>query len=355
MQKKIIQITPTFPPDIGGIGYYSQIIGNALKKNKIKSYFFVKNTNILKRKEKKNIFFFDNQNRKLENSLQKYNCKIAILHFSGYGFAKRGLCFQLIKSLKKWKKNVSNTKLITIFHETFATGPIYRMSFWTSFLQKYLLKKLLKISDVKIATIKKNQLLLSSLSHSNKKVYLAGVFSNIGELKNKQLIYKKKIAIIFGNTSQKEAFYDDLSLNFDQYITILQKLSIEQIIDVGPVVKNLKNIGNLKVKTIGIKPISFLSNLFKIAKVGFVFYPNDYMGKSGVIASYASHGLLIVNLCQATNTVKNLFVPNVHYLNSFKKNQKINYEKIAMSSFNLYKKQNINKTVSLIKGFLIEE
>ena len=114
------------------------------------------------------------------------------MHYSGYGYAKRGLCFTLIKSLENWKQNKKNRKLITIFHEIYAKGPFYRMSFWTSVFQKYLAKKLFRLSDISLVTSKQNKFILSSLYNNKKKIVYTNVFSNIGELKKKKKFKNKK-------------------------------------------------------------------------------------------------------------------------------------------------------------------
>jgi glycogen synthase len=39
--KNIIQITPTYPPNIGGVGHYAELLANHLIKKGVKSKFFV--------------------------------------------------------------------------------------------------------------------------------------------------------------------------------------------------------------------------------------------------------------------------------------------------------------------------
>ena len=160
-----MQICPTFPPNIGGVGNYAKILSDHLKKKKIKSKILISD-HLDNKNNKKNLFGKKNKNLLLllENNISQN----VILHFSGYGYASRGLCFNLIKSLEIWKLNKRNRKLITIFHEIYATGPFYRMSFWTSFLQKYLAKKLFKLTDICLATSKQNQFILSSFGQKKK-------------------------------------------------------------------------------------------------------------------------------------------------------------------------------------------
>ena len=102
MKKHIIQICPTFPPNIGGVGNYTKLLADFLKKKNINSKILI--SDHLDDKNKKQTLFGKN-NKDLNSLLEKINSNVVILHFSGYGYASRGLCFNLIKSLEKWKQN----------------------------------------------------------------------------------------------------------------------------------------------------------------------------------------------------------------------------------------------------------
>ena len=158
--KNIIQICPTYPPNIGGVGNYAKILSDYLTKKGINSKILISDYSGQKNNKQS---LFGNNNKNLNSLLDQSNSQNIILHYSGYGYASRGLCFGLIKSLEKWKQNKKKRKLITIFHEIYAKGPFYRMSFWTSFLQKYLAKKLYRLSDISLVTSKQNKFILFTL------------------------------------------------------------------------------------------------------------------------------------------------------------------------------------------------
>jgi hypothetical protein len=345
MKKNIIQICPTYPPNISGVGDYTKLLANFLKKKNINSKILV--SDYLNNKNVKQILF-GKKNKNLISLLEKINSNVVILHAAFYGYASRGLCFDLIKSLEKWKQNDKNRKLITIFHEIYATGPIYRMSFWTSLPQKYLAKKLLKLSNVALATSKQNNITLSSFDKKKIIIY-SNVFSNIGELKkNKKFHARKNIAIIFGNTYQKQILYKDILVNKNQYEVILKKMSIKKIIDVGPKIEISKQIKFIDIFRVGVKSKKYISLLLRNSKAGLVFYPVNQMTKSGIIAAYASHGLVIINLCKEKIFKTNEFIPGVHYISKIKENNFSNLQKIANETFRNYKKNALNKIGSLL-------
>ena len=342
-----MQICPTFPPNIGGVGNYAKILSDHLKKKKIRSKILISD-HLDNKNNKKNLFGKKNKNLLLllENNISQN----VILHFSGYGYASRGLCFNLIKSLEIWKQNKSNRKLITIFHEIYATGPFYRMSFWTSFLQKYLAKKLYRLSDICLATSKQNQFILSSFGKKKKIIY-SNVFSNVGELKkNKKIKERKKNEIIFGNTYQKKILYKDIVLNKNKYEILLKKMSVTEIIDIGPKVNISKSVSfkTINLKSIGIRTKSYISYLLANSKVGLVYYPVGQMTKSGIVAAYAAHGLVIINFCKKELSKFNEFISGVNYLSYTSGNLKNILQKLSNESYKNYNKYALNRTASLI-------
>lgn len=346
--KKIIQICPTFPPNIGGVGSYAKILGDSLRKKHIKSDYFVAHIS------KKNLFTFNKQKFGLIDLMKGNNSRDVILHFSGYGYASRGLCFNLISCLYEWKKTNSDNRLITIFHEIYAKGPIYRISFWTHYLQKFIAKKLLNLSDTSIVTSKENKFELLSLN-SKKKIIYTNVISNIGELlNNKKLKKRKKLAVIFGSSAQKEILYDDIILNEKKYFNLMKKMSIKKIIDIGPKVQKIKQLNLIELKSVGIKPKKYISEIMKNSKLGIVYYSISQMTKSGIVAAYVSHGLLVLNRSRENNFKKCEFIPGINFISDDAKKD-FNFQKIADISFKNYHKYNIENLTELILKILIKK
>tara|TARA_B100000902_G_C27290493_1_gene906846 strand:- start:622 stop:1683 length:1062 start_codon:yes stop_codon:yes gene_type:complete len=346
--KSIIQISPTYPPNLGGVGNYAKILSDYLSIEGIKSQILI--SDYLGKRNNKQILF-GKKNKSLESILDQNNSQNIILHYSGYGYAKRGLCFTLIKSLENWKQNKKNRKLITIFHEIYAKGPFYRISFWTSIFQKYLAKKLFNLSDVSLVTSKYNKFILASLYNNKKKIIYTNVFSNIGELKkNKILKTRKNKGIIFGNNFQKELLYKDILFNKMKYENLLNKMSIKEIIDIGPKINISKKINfkNIKINRVGIISKKYISSLLKSSKVGLVFYPVGQMTKSGIIAAYASHGMIIVNFCNEAIVKTNEFIAGLNYISKLNKSSKNDLQKISNEVFKLYQKNNLFRTVKII-------
>ena len=182
-----------------------------------------------------------------------------------------------------------------------------------------------------------------------KKIIYCNVFSNVGKLKkNIKLIRRKDKAIIFGNTYQKEILYKDILLNKKKYQILLKNMSVTEIIDIGPKIDISHKVNFIKINRIGIKSKNYISSLLKDSKVGLVFYPVSQMTKSGIVAAYASHGLVIINCCKEKVFRTNEFVSGKQYVSKNYKNINFNLQKIANESFKNYNNHGLDKTVSLI-------
>ena len=72
------------------------------------------------------------------------NARAVVLHFSGYGYQKRGVPLWLVQGLQIWSRRAGRVPLLTIFHELYATGRPWQSAFWLSPLQKQIARSILK-------------------------------------------------------------------------------------------------------------------------------------------------------------------------------------------------------------------
>jgi len=69
-----------------------------------------------------------------------------LLHYVNYGYQKRGIPFGLLSILRRMRRQ-HRRKLVTIFHELYASGPPWRSEFWLQPLQVHLAKSIARLSD----------------------------------------------------------------------------------------------------------------------------------------------------------------------------------------------------------------
>jgi len=68
-----------------------------------------------------------------------------------YGFQKRGVPFRLLAIVRALRQQ-HRGRLVTIFHELYASGPPWRSAFWLQPIQKRLAKSVARLSDVCIVS-----------------------------------------------------------------------------------------------------------------------------------------------------------------------------------------------------------
>lgn len=69
-----------------------------------------------------------------------------LLHYVNYGYQKRGVPFGLLSILRRMRRP-DRRKLVTIFHELYASGPVLSSSFWLQPLQIHLTSSIGRLSD----------------------------------------------------------------------------------------------------------------------------------------------------------------------------------------------------------------
>ena len=74
-----------------------------------------------------------------------------LLHYVNYGFQKRGVPFRLLSILRELRRQRQG-KLVTIFHELYASGPPWKSAFWLQPVQIHLATSVGRLSDACIVS-----------------------------------------------------------------------------------------------------------------------------------------------------------------------------------------------------------
>jgi hypothetical protein len=146
-RQSIVHVVPALPPLINGLGDYAALLAEDLAKLGVDSRFVVAGM-----PPADNVQFEvgdfqvqvvrEQQTEALVDALEVAGADTVLLHFVGYGYAKRGLCFWLAEGLQQWKSRSPRRRLVTMFHELYAFGLPWRSSFWTSLPQRRIARAL---------------------------------------------------------------------------------------------------------------------------------------------------------------------------------------------------------------------
>lgn len=234
-----------------------------------------------------------------------------LLHFSGYGFQKRGVPFWLVKKVRALRKRFNRFGIV--FHELFATGPVWGSAFWLSGVQQRIARDLLLEADFWLTNRDESARWLLERSQAAQHRVLP-VFSTVGEPADIEGPRVPRM-VIFGSAQVRRKVYD---WKDGEIFAHAARLGLE-IHDIGAgkhdeaVTKRMLAAG---VVIRGKLSADAVSAALSEAEYGVVVYPADYVSKSSVFASYCAHGACPVLLSDEYGVHDGLR-PNVHYASGF--------------------------------------
>lgn len=238
---------------------------------------------------------------------------LLLLHFSGYGFQKRGVPLWLLGETKRLRTRFK--VLGIVFHELYATGPLWGSAFWLSGIQKHIARDLLQQADFWLTNREVSaQWLRTCTATSPSPHSVLPVFSNVGEpsaLDNE----RDATIVVFGSEAIRSPAY---TWGNGEIFRFAQRHGL-RIHDIGKPMQNTSLASTLSEQGVvshGLLPAEQVSQHLATARYGVLSYPSDYVGKSSVFAAYASHGICPI-LLWSNLTAHDGMQPNVEYAAGF--------------------------------------
>jgi hypothetical protein len=290
MAMRVLQITPSRSAGCG-VGAFAEILSNTileLNRLNIESISPTRKSSVGNRlftcaRSALNPF---GQSLPIMNG---FNGQI-VLHYVSYGYHDRGCPVWLVKEMKRWKRSHPRGRLITMFHELYATGKPWQSSFWTSPVQRWICSEIARVSDDIVTNREANALILKRMSEGKPVVNLP-VFSNIGQPSTRRPSAERdsKLVIFGGKDWRMRALNDDAG----EIRAACRKWKIDEVIEIG----NGETLGidlGVPLRKLGSLPAPEVSEWLSRSRLGFVSYPSSYLEKSGIYAAYAAHGVVPV-------------------------------------------------------------
>jgi hypothetical protein len=361
----ILSIVPRLPPAIDGVGDYAWLLAKSLaERHQIATKFItcdpvVETAGKNIESDSTNLIQIQLPQRSVGELLASLDrcdkIDTLLLQYVGYGYAKRGCPLWLLAALTKWRKEKSSRRLVIMFHEVYASSSLpWNSQFWTSPIQQKIARDLTILSD---RLITNSQMFANTIgrlsSRHDDKISIMPIFSNIGECANPLPLKERKPWLVtFGNSGFRSSIYTN---SLDRLTTLCQQLAIAEIYDIGyNSAEIVRQIPGVKVNAMGILPASEISQIFQMARVGFINYPIPYLSKSGIFAAYASHQLCSVfdrqNLGDNLDGIK----LNEHYW-TVGQGTAIDLDlaqSIADNAYQWYDRHNLERTTSHIATLL---
>lgn len=293
---KLVSIVPRFFPLIDGIGDYALGHARLLRQaSGIVTRFIVADPE-WRGPDSVEGFEITHLPRRFTSDLiallPKAPDNAVVLHYGGYGYAKRGCPVWLVTALERWRKENNERSLMTIFHELYATGPPWTSSFWLSPLQRNLTARLARLSDQSFTSLERYAQELSIMSPGTApKTHHLPVFSSIGEPQSPPpLKDRRRRLVVFGTRGRRLEVYRRSTANLNR---ICRALGIEEVLDIGQPINNEFFTG-LRVRSSVCGPLSnaAVSELLLDSIAGVIDYPAVILGKSTIVAAYCAHRVI---------------------------------------------------------------
>lgn len=277
--------TSLVPPGSGGVRDYATLVGNSLHSPPLE------------------------MTRATDVSDLSGDC--LLLHFSGYGYQKRGLPLWLVAHMRTLRTRFKAFGVV--FHELYASSPPWGSAFWLAGWQKRIARELLDLSDFWLTNREESGRWLLAQRQATPHRVLP-VFSNVGEPASIDADRAPHL-VVFGGPGVRANVYRWAGGEvFD--CARRQGLVIH---DIGPPLQDAALVERLvqeRAVVHGKLAAQDVSSALSSARYGALSYPIDYASKSGVLAAYAAHGICPILLWNDHRPHDGL-IANVNYVAGF--------------------------------------
>jgi len=290
---QLVQIAPGLPPAPDGVGGYAAALARGLARYQVTSRFLVPPGSWQSAGALPAEPIGERSAQGLARQLAGLDAATVLLHYANYGYERRGCPAWLVHGLGRWRAEAPSRRLVTMFHEVFATGPPWRSSFWLSPAQRRLAARLLRASDGAATSLGLYARMLARW-RPGPRVLVAPVLSPLGEPVEvpDPESRRPRVMLVFGGAGNRRRVFTGVKGDLAAACTALR---ITEVLDLGPPHDALpERVGTVPVRALGARPEDEVKAVLLRSYAGFVAYPPAFLGKSTVFAAYCAHGLVPV-------------------------------------------------------------
>jgi hypothetical protein len=298
----ILQIVPHAPGGRDGVGDYARILAGCLKKSHdFETTFISAAPSASARTEDGYPLLSPLRTVADGRRLEPYGG--IVLHYVNYGFNRRGVPVWLPSVLRRLQITV-RARLVTVFHELYASGSWRQSAFWLRPIQMRIARLIAETSDVAIVSSEVFREQLTTLAPLKRPI-VRPVFSNLGEpaLSSAEIANRDPHRwIIFGGT---ELIERSLRSFLRAAVLIAERYAPRELWVFGGAENSTIRRALQAEKTIRTHyqpdvDAKVASKIMAASAFGWIDYfrrPDDPMPvvlKSGVFATYCAHGVIPV-------------------------------------------------------------
>jgi hypothetical protein len=290
----LIQVVPQLPPAIGGVAGFATTLARALAEAGGAPSFFLVAARAWRTTDELPAAAIGEQSAaNLERQLTSTGASTVLVHYANYAYQRRGCPSWLVEGAQRWRRASPGRRLVSFFHELYATGPPWRSSFWLSPAQRRLAARMLRASDGAATSLALYGRRLARWSPGAEPL-VAPVFSTVGEpaAVPPSAEREPRTMVVFGGPGGRRRAYRELR---PVLATACRALAVVEVLDLGPPLGELPaEIAGVPVRALGIRPEPEVSAILLRSYAGFLAYPEAFLPKSTAFAAYCAHGLVPV-------------------------------------------------------------
>jgi hypothetical protein len=269
------QLIPRLPPPVCGVGDHAGRLATALQAQGVASVRVPYHSET-------------DWRQVLRRSVEAGGSVTWVVHYSGYGYAKRGAPLALLRGLRQLRRECPGVRLLTMFHELYAGGPPWTSAFWLSPLQRYVAVGLARLSDAVFTNREASGEWLRARLPAAVPVTVRPVFSNFGEWADPALPEARpaRLLLFGGGPPRREDFWPQVE-------SAMERLQLRELVVVShPLEVPAAVAARVAVRQTGVLEPEAMAAELRAARCGVLEYNPDYLGKSGVLAAYAAFGVV---------------------------------------------------------------
>jgi len=294
----LIQLISGGPPLVNGVADFALALARALRRNQqIDSTFLVCNPQWDGPSEIDGFRLTALRTRRPEDLRVALQCaadgaESILLQLSPYGFDASGSPFWLLRGLADFRRAaVPGFRLVTYFHELYATSAPWRRGFWLSPLQRLCAREILRLSDVALTSTDRYAARLARWDRRKaSRIAALPVVSGIGEpTEIVPLARRRRRLVVWGSAEARCGIYERHAKTLRAAV---HAADIEQMLDIGERCLNAPAaIGETVVQRMGVMAPADLSAVLSNSVLGLMAYNPNYLGKSSLFAAFCAHGV----------------------------------------------------------------
>lgn len=364
-----MQVVPALSPPLGGVGDYALRVAERLEESfGIETTFLacdagwrgVRREGVFPvrtlRERSANVLSYELQDIFSGGLRGPSGTQVVLLQLSPYGYERNGCPFWLVRGLRSWvDRDPARRKLVTMFHELYATGAPWTKAFWLSSLQKRAVRGILARTSGAMTNMRRYAQELEEWGGTPyRRVHCLPVPSNVGEPEEVLPIGRRvRRVCVFGTSPGLRPLAKHEALLLRQAV---RSWEIEEIAMIGgtPNPRTFDDVGCSVVSHRNLAPEQ-VSSILKESVLGLLWYPAKALGKSTIYAAYCAHGVPAVLLSVQGKNGSSLDGPGVgnHYLTAAALGAPWDaamLQKVSHSARAWYPAHNISAHASMVAG-----